>query len=74
MGEENMFIFGLTVEEVEDLKPKYNASDFVDKNPELQQVNKLKHVGGPEVSCLFTFRTGHESAEGWHLLQDRKQG
>ena len=39
MGPENMFIFGLTVEEVEDLKPKYNAADYVAKNPELAKVN-----------------------------------
>merc|ERR1739844_81381 len=39
MGEENMFIFGMTVEEVEDLrKAGYNAADYIAKNPELAQV------------------------------------
>merc|ERR1711899_300713 len=39
MGAENMFIFGMTVEEVEDLrKAGYNAADYIAKNPELAQV------------------------------------
>merc|ERR1711899_445663 len=39
MGAENMFIFGMTVEEVEDLrKAGYNAADYVSRNPELAQV------------------------------------
>uniref|UniRef100_A0A915KWP8 Alpha-1,4 glucan phosphorylase n=1 Tax=Romanomermis culicivorax TaxID=13658 RepID=A0A915KWP8_ROMCU len=37
MGDENIFIFGLTVEEVEDLmKKNYNSGDFISKNTELK--------------------------------------
>merc|ERR1711935_869963 len=39
MGQENMFIFGMTVEEVEALHASgYNAQEYVSKNPELAQV------------------------------------
>lgn len=39
MGLENIFIFGMTVDEVEALKKKgYNAYDYYNANPELKQV------------------------------------
>ena len=39
MGEENMFIFGMTVDEVETLKcAGYNAEDYVNSNVELAEV------------------------------------
>lgn len=39
MGLDNIFIFGMTVEEVEALKRKgYNAYDYYNANPELKQV------------------------------------
>lgn len=38
MGNENIFIFGMTVDEVEDLKRKgYNAYDYYNRNPEIKQ-------------------------------------
>jgi len=39
MGMENIFIFGMTVDQVEDLKRRgYNAFDYYNGNPELKQV------------------------------------
>ena len=39
MGLDNIFIFGMTVDEVEDLKRRgYNAFDYYNANPELKQV------------------------------------
>ena len=39
MGEENIFIFGMLVEDVEALKRSgYNAMDYIAKNPELALV------------------------------------
>uniref|UniRef100_A0AC34QWW4 Alpha-1,4 glucan phosphorylase n=1 Tax=Panagrolaimus sp. JU765 TaxID=591449 RepID=A0AC34QWW4_9BILA len=38
MGEENMFIFGMKVEQVEELQRKgYNSMDFINKNQELSE-------------------------------------
>jgi len=38
MGRDNIFIFGLTVEQVEALKRRgYNAADYINKNEELRQ-------------------------------------
>jgi starch phosphorylase len=39
MGNENIFIFGMTVEQVEALAKKgYNAQDFINKNKDLSQI------------------------------------
>jgi starch phosphorylase len=37
MGEQNIFIFGMTVDEVEALKPHYNPRKYYDENAELRQ-------------------------------------
>ena len=38
MGLDNIFIFGMTVDEVEDLKRRgYNAYDYYNRNPEIKQ-------------------------------------
>nr|XP_054759260.1 LOW QUALITY PROTEIN: glycogen phosphorylase, brain form-like [Lytechinus pictus] len=37
MGDENIFIFGMTVEEVNKRKPGYNPREFYEKNGELKQ-------------------------------------
>ncbi|CAI9721930.1 glycogen phosphorylase, muscle form-like [Octopus vulgaris] len=38
MGSENIFIFGMTVDQVEKLKGRYNPNDFIEKIPELKQI------------------------------------
>lgn len=41
---ENIFIFGMSVEEVEQLhKAGYNAQEYYERNPELKQVN-YRHI------------------------------
>ena len=42
MGEENIFIFGMTVEDVESLQERgYNAMDYYNNDPELKQVDNI---------------------------------
>ncbi len=44
MGQENIFIFGMTVEDVEKLQVAgYNAFDFYNGNQELRQVTHLPY-------------------------------
>lgn len=58
MGNENMFIFGMTVEEVEKLKKAgYDASKYYNKNPEL----KL---------CIDQIQTGYFSRSKPDEFQD----
>ena len=41
MGEDNIFIFGMTVEEVEELKARgYNAMEYYNNDKELKQVSR----------------------------------
>jgi starch phosphorylase len=58
MGEENIFIFGMTVEEVEALKKKgYNPREFYDKNAELRQ-------------CIDAIASGYFSPENPGQFKD----
>ena len=43
VGDENIYIFGLTVDEVEALRPKYEPKNFCDDDPDLQRVLKAIH-------------------------------
>jgi len=38
VGEENIFIFGLTTDEITKLRPTYNPMSYVQNNPDLQRV------------------------------------
>ena len=45
MGEDNIFIFGMTVEEVEALKARgYNAMEYYNNDKELKQVSQSAGV------------------------------
>ncbi|KAK4475038.1 hypothetical protein MN116_002134 [Schistosoma mekongi] len=58
MGRENMFVFGLTVEQVDALhKVGYHPQEYIEKEPEL----KL---------CLEQIRDGYFSPENPHLFKD----
>jgi len=58
MGKDNIFIFGLTVEEVEALKKKgYNPREYYDKNAELRQ-------------CLDQIASGYFSQDRPTLFRD----
>jgi starch phosphorylase len=50
MGNENIFIFGMTVEDVEKLQVAgYNAMDFYNSNTELKQVQAPLYAKGIKV-------------------------
>jgi len=40
VGQENLYIFGLNVEEVAAMRKKYNPLDYIENNPELMEVMK----------------------------------
>ena len=44
-GKENAFIFGLTADEVENLRPQYNPYDYYHNNPEIKDVLDLLFSG-----------------------------
>ncbi|MGR8929064.1 MAG: glycogen/starch/alpha-glucan phosphorylase [Gammaproteobacteria bacterium] len=45
VGEENFFLFGLSEQEVEALKPHYNPQEFIDRDADLQGVMRLLECG-----------------------------
>ena len=45
VGEENFFLFGLTEEEVEALRPHYNPQSYIDQDADLQGVLHLLECG-----------------------------
>ncbi len=45
VGPENFFLFGLTEEEVEAMRPQYNPQTFIDHDKDLQNVLKLLECG-----------------------------
>lgn len=58
MGKDNIFIFGMNVNEVNALKAKgYNPMDYINKDPELKQ-------------CLDQINSGFFSPEEPHLFHD----
>lgn len=58
MGRENMFVFGLTVEEVDAVHQRgYRPGDYIEKNPELKR-------------CLEQIRDGYFSPENPDLFRD----
>lgn len=62
VGEENMFIFGLRENEVEDLKKVgYNAMDYINKNDELKFIINQIRDGyfNPHAPTLFTGLMDH---------------
>lgn len=57
MGEENIFIFGMTVEEVEELKTKgYNAMEYYNNDKELKQVIDMIRDGFFTPGCENEFK------------------
>jgi len=57
MGEENIFIFGMTVEEVEELKARgYNAMEYYNNDKELKQVIDMIRDGFFTPGCENEFK------------------
>merc|ERR1719494_605140 len=78
MGKENMFIFGMTVEQVEARKESYNPVVYYNKNPELKKAFDLINgflqlwvlivVNNRVVTLLSCLNLLHCHAEDEHIL------
>lgn len=55
VGDENIFIFGLTADEVESLRPTYNPIDYCESNPAIKRALSLikQNYFNPENPGLF---------------------
>ena len=55
VGDENIYIFGLTVDEVEALRPRYEPKTFYDESPDLKRVLKAIYSSRfcPDESGIF---------------------
>jgi len=74
VGEENFFLFGLTEEEVQALKPRYNPQEFIDRDSDLQGVVHLLECGhfnqfepGVFDDILASIRSPHDP---WMTIAD----
>ena len=75
MGDENIFIFGMTVDEVEEIKSKPNstelAKEFVEKDEELKQVKTIMNKRKKNSKIAFC-SLGDDHARGGLLLSQRQ--
>lgn len=75
MGDENIFIFGMTVDEVEEIKSKPNstelAKEFVEKDEELKQVKTIMNKRKKNSKIAFC-SLGDDHAGGGLLLSQRQ--
>ncbi|MFP4522467.1 MAG: glycogen/starch/alpha-glucan phosphorylase [Fibrobacterota bacterium] len=55
VGDDHIFIFGKTSEEIEEMRGNYNPGEYIDKSPELKQVLELINTNffNPEKPGLF---------------------
>lgn len=62
VGEENIYIFGLTVQEVMELKRRgYHPKEYVDKHPELSRILRMIRDGFFSPSDPYLFQPIYES-------------
>ncbi len=70
VGEENIYIFGLTVDEAESLRPRYEPKLFYEKNPALKRVIKALYSRQfcPDEPGIFKPLFSQLMARGEHYL------
>ncbi|MCC5816667.1 MAG: glycogen/starch/alpha-glucan phosphorylase [Leptospira sp.] len=74
VGEENIYIFGLNVNEVSDLKGRgYNPKDYVDSNPELTRILRMIRDGFFSGNDSYLFQPIYDSlyySDNYLLMAD----